>query len=134
MDDAIKRALPQPAEADMAHAAELLLTEAGKARAAADHGGWRKDMQQAIRARANGYEAVAEWLRAHIPPEPSDATAFLDRMLTAAHAGERVTAEDVARLRRMADWADAPPPAGWNGTLDKGETQRAVDAAKGRMR
>lgn len=126
--------MTMPTPTDMERAAELLLTEAGKARSAADQGCWRKGIAKAIRARASGYEAVADWLRAQILPKPSDATTFLDRMLTAAHAGERMTAEDVARLRRMADWADAAPPAGWNGTLDKHETQRAVDAAKGRMR
>lgn len=64
----------------------------------------------------------------------TDDDAFLAMMLTAAQTGTRVTAEDVARLRRLADWADAAPPAGWNGTLDKHETARAVDAAKERMR
>lgn len=64
---------------------------------------------------------------------PSDAAAFLSRILAAAQAGERVTAEDVAELRRLADWADAAPPQGWNGTLDKGEAARAVEAARKRL-
>lgn len=63
----------------------------------------------------------------------SHALEFLTRMLTAAEAGERVTAEDVARLRRLADWADAAPCPGWNGTLDKHETQRAIEAARARL-
>lgn len=58
---------------------------------------------------------------------------FLNRMLLAAEAGEHVTADDVARLRRLADWADTPPPPRWDGTLDKGETRRAVEAARRRM-
>ena len=53
-------------------------------------------------------------------------------MLTAAETSTRVTAEDVARLRRLANWADAAPPPGWNGTLDKHETRRAVEAAQAR--
>lgn len=64
---------------------------------------------------------------------PCDTEVFLLRMVTAALNGERVTAEDVAELRRLADWADAPPPPTWNGTLDKGETARAVAAARKRM-
>lgn len=68
------------------------------------------------------------------PPAPTcDTAAFLARIQAAAEAGEPVTADDVARLRRLADWADAPPPAGWNGTLDRQETARAVKAARERM-
>lgn len=71
----------------------------------------------------------------HKPPTPtSDTAAFLARMRAAAETGERVTADDVARLRKMADWADAPPAPGWNGTLDRGEAMRAIDAAERRMR
>lgn len=67
------------------------------------------------------------------PPPATDTSAFLSRILAAAQAGERVTAEDVARLRKLADWADAAPAPGWDGTLDKGEAARAVEAARKRM-
>ena len=56
--------------------------------------------------------------------------AFLAHMLAAADAGATVTAADVARLRRLADWADAPMPPCWSGTVDPGEVRRAVDAAR----
>lgn len=72
-----------------------------------------------------------------LPPPPTpqcDTAAFLAFMANAIETGERVTADDVARLRRLADWADAPPPAGWNGTLDKHEGRRAIEAAVRRMR
>ena len=72
-----------------------------------------------------------------LPPPPAaqcDTAAFLARMSAAAEAGERVTADDVARLRKLADWADAPPAPGWNGTLDRGEAMRAIEAAERRMR
>jgi hypothetical protein len=63
----------------------------------------------------------------------SDADAFLARILAAAQAGERVSAEDVAKLRKLADWAEAAPAPGWNGTLDRHEAARAVAAAKERL-
>lgn len=75
---------------------------------------------------------VAELLAA-LRATPCDAEAFLLRMVTAAMNGEGVTPEDVAKLRKLADWADAPPPPTWNGTLDKGETARAVAAARKRL-
>lgn len=56
--------------------------------------------------------------------------AFLAHMLAAADAGATVTAAEVARLRRLADWADAPMPPCWSGTVDPGEVRRAVDAAR----
>ena len=56
--------------------------------------------------------------------------AFLAHMLAAAEAGATVTAAEVARLRRLADWADAPLPPCWSGTVDPGEVRRAVDAAR----
>lgn len=59
--------------------------------------------------------------------------AFLTWIMSAAEARERVTQADVDRLRRLADWADAPAPPGWDGTLDRMETRRAVDAARKRM-
>lgn len=83
-----------------------------------------------LRDMAETLGQVAQQMEADTPTEDE---AFLTMMLTAAQSGTRVTAEDVARLRRMADWADAAPCPGWNGTLDRGETQRAVDAARERM-
>jgi hypothetical protein len=83
-----------------------------------------RDMAATLTERAQQMEANT----------PTEDEAFLAMMLTAAETSTRVTAEDVAHLRRLADWADAAPPAGWNGTLDKGETQRAVNAARERMR
>jgi hypothetical protein len=74
---------------------------------------------------------ILSLLPSHQPA--TDTSAFLDRILAAAQAGERVTAEDVARLRQLADWADAAPAPGWDGTLDKGEAARAVEAARKRM-
>lgn len=65
---------------------------------------------------------------------PSDGEAFLTAMARAAECQTPVTAADVSRLRRMADWADAAPAPGWNGTLDRGETARAINAARERMR
>jgi hypothetical protein len=44
-----------------------------------------------------------------------------------------VTSEDVARLRKLADWADTLLPREWYGTIDKNEAKRAVEAAKKRM-
>lgn len=67
------------------------------------------------------------------PPAKTDDDAFLTRILAAAQASEPVTAEDVARLRQLADWADAAPPPHWDGRMDRHETARAVDAARKRM-
>lgn len=77
---------------------------------------------------------VTHWQPLPAPPATSDTAAFLARMAAAAEAGERVTADDVARLRRLANWADAPPAPGWNGTLDRGEARRAIEAARKGMR
>lgn len=78
-------------------------------------------------------ETLAEMAQQMEANTPSEDEAFLAMMLTAAETGTRVTAEDVARLKRLADWADAAPPPGWNGTLDRGETARAIQAARERM-
>ena len=93
-----------------------------------------------VYARRTGAEPIAfilqdvtHWTDIPAPPAAGKDDAFLTRMLAAASTGERVTAEDVAQLRRLADWADAAPPAGWNGTMNRGETQRAVDAARRKM-
>lgn len=84
-----------------------------------------------LRDMAETLATMAQQMEANTPTEDE---AFLAMMLTAAETSTRVTAEDVARLRRLADWADAAPAPGWNGTLDKHEAQRAVDAARERMR
>lgn len=55
--------------------------------------------------------------------------AFLARILKASFSGEQVTQADVDRLRKLCDWADTPAPPGWDGTLDKHEAGRAVEAA-----
>lgn len=78
-------------------------------------------------------ETLTETARQMEARTPTDDEAFLSMMLTAAASRTRVTAEDVDRLRRLADWADAAPPPGWNGTLDKHETARAVEAATKRL-
>lgn len=64
------------------------------------------------------------------PPPATDDAEFLTRILVCARLGERVTAEDVARLRKLADWADSAPPPCWDGRLDSHETARAVAAAR----
>jgi hypothetical protein len=75
------------------------------------------------------------WQPLPAPPEPAnDDAAFLTTLLQRVEKGERVTLEDVSRLRRLADWADAPPCTGWDGTLDVNETKRAVEDAMGRMK
>lgn len=57
---------------------------------------------------------------------------FLQHMLLCAQHGIEVDAKAVARLRRLADWADAPLPPCWTGTVDVNEVKRAVDAARER--
>lgn len=83
-----------------------------------------------LRDMAATLAEMAQQMEANTPTEEE---AFLAMMLTAAQTGTRVTVDDVARLRRLADWADAAPCQGWNGTLDRGETQRAVDDAREKM-
>lgn len=78
-------------------------------------------------------EDLGREARNALDPAPTEDATFLARMLGAAETGERVTEDDVARLRRLANWADAAPPPSWNGTLDKGETRRAVEAARTAM-
>ena len=73
------------------------------------------------------------WQPLPAPPATTDDDAFLTRILAAAQASEPVTAEDVAQLRQLADWADAAPPAHWDGRMDRHETARAVAAARKRM-
>lgn len=83
-----------------------------------------------LRDMADTLTEGAQQMEANTPTEDE---AFLAMMLTAAETSTRVTAEDVARLRRLADWADAAPAPGWNGTLDRGETARAIQAARERI-
>lgn len=66
-------------------------------------------------------------------PAPTDDAAFLAEILTRARAGERASREEIARLKRLADWADAAPAPGWDGTMDPAEVERAVVDARGRM-
>jgi hypothetical protein len=66
------------------------------------------------------------------PPLCED-LAFLSDLLARVEARETVTLEDVTRLRRLADWADAPPAPGWNGTLDIEEARRGVADARRRL-
>ena len=87
-----------------------------------------------LRVHADGRKERLDPAAVYVQPPATDDAAFLARMLAHAEAGECVTAEDVARLRKLADWADAPPPAGWNGTLDRKETGRAVEAAWKRLK
>jgi hypothetical protein len=75
------------------------------------------------------------WQPLPAPPEPApDAdAAFLTAILARAQAGGKATHEEIARLKRLADWADAPPAPGWDGTMDVREVEHAVEDARGRM-
>jgi hypothetical protein len=84
-----------------------------------------RDMAGTLRDMATRMEAP--------PGTPRTDAAFLTDLLRRVEARERVSLTDVARLRRLADWADAPPCPGWDGTLDVGETRRGVADAKRRM-
>jgi len=84
-----------------------------------------RDMAGTLRDMAAQMEAP--------PGTPRTDAAFLSDLLRRVEARERVSLTDVARLRRLADWADAPPCAGWDGTLDVEETRRGVADAKRRM-
>ena len=76
---------------------------------------------------------ITHWMPLPQSPAHADDIAFLNRILEDAQNETRVTIEDIARLRKMADWADAPPPAKWYGIIDKNEAARAVAAAKKRL-
>ena len=76
---------------------------------------------------------ITHWRHLPTPPHHADDIAFLARILEAAENETRVSHEDIARLRKLADWADAPPPAKWYGIIDKNETKRAVAAATKRI-
>jgi hypothetical protein len=67
-------------------------------------------------------------------PEPTNTdAAFLTAILARAQAGGKATHDEIARLKRLADWADAPPAPGWDGTMDVREVEHAVKDAMGRM-
>lgn len=76
---------------------------------------------------------ITHWMPLPKSPAHADDIAFLNRILEDAQNETRVTIEDIARLRKMADWADAPPPAKWYGIIDRNEAARAVTAAKKRL-
>lgn len=86
-----------------------------------------------LRQMAEMLTETAQQMEARNPASATDTEAFLNGMMDAAQSGRTVSAEDVARLCRLADWADAAPAPGWNGTLDRGETARAVNAARERL-
>lgn len=58
---------------------------------------------------------------------------FLAWIEEQASTGGKVRHGDVDRLRLLADWADTPAPPNWDGTLDQGETLRAVESARKRL-
>lgn len=62
-----------------------------------------------------------------------DDRAFLAWIKDKAEKREQVSHSDVDRLRRLANWADTAAPPAWDGTLDRGETCRAVEDARKRM-
>lgn len=76
---------------------------------------------------------ITHWMLPPTSPDHANDIAFLGRILEAAQNETRVTFEEIARLRKMADWADAPPPEKWFGIIDKKEAERAVEAARKRM-
>jgi len=85
-----------------------------------------------LRDMAGTLTDMAAQMEAPLGTPRTDA-AFLADLLRRVEARERVSLTDVARLRRLADWADAPPCPGWDGTLDIEETRRGVADAKRRM-
>jgi hypothetical protein len=85
-----------------------------------------------LRAMAAELRDMATQMEAP-PGTPRTDAAFLGDLLRRVEARERVSLTDVARLRRLADWADAPPCVGWDGTLDVEETRRGVADARRRV-
>ena len=76
---------------------------------------------------------ITHWMPLPQAPAHAEEIAFLARILEAAQNETAVTVDEIARLRKMADWADAPPPPKWYGIIDKNEAAKAVAAAKKRM-
>jgi hypothetical protein len=76
---------------------------------------------------------ITHWMPLPTSPQHADDIAFLARMLEAAEWQTRVSREDIARLRKLADWADAPDPPKWYGIIDKNVAAKAVESARKRM-
>lgn len=76
---------------------------------------------------------ITHWMPLPTSPQHADDIAFLARMLEAAEWQTRVSRDDIARLRKLADWADGPTPTKWYGVIDKNEAKRAIAAATKRM-
>jgi len=55
---------------------------------------------------------------------------FLLYIEYAIKVANRITPDDLARLRKLAQWADPPVPPQWDGRVDKGEVMRAVLRAR----
>ena len=89
-----------------------------------------------IEARGCSYldsPTITHWKPLPMSPDKEEKIAFLNRIIDDAQREMHVTSEDVARLRKLADWADTLLPSEWYGTIDKNEAKRAVEAAKKRM-
>jgi hypothetical protein len=76
---------------------------------------------------------ITHWMPLPTSPQHADDIAFLARILEAAEWQTRVSREDIARLRKLADWADAPDPPKWYGIIDKNVAAKAVESARKRM-
>jgi hypothetical protein len=70
------------------------------------------------------------WMPLPPPPTSSDDEFFLSQITVTVQNGIPVSSADVARLRRLANWAECVPPPSWNGTLDKYEAFRAIADAR----
>lgn len=69
------------------------------------------------------------------PAPPRDDHDFLQWMLHQADQKRVVSANEVTRLRQLADYADTPfPSENWTGCLDFNEVAGAVAAARRRIR
>lgn len=58
---------------------------------------------------------------------------FLDWIETCANTGAPVGAPDLARLKRLAEYAETPLPEGWTGQMDRDAALRAVARARERV-
>jgi hypothetical protein len=65
------------------------------------------------------------------PAPDADAT-FLASILARAQAGGKATHDEIARLKRLAGWGDAPPCPAWDGSMDVHEVEKAVRHARER--